>query len=162
MTRKMPLADRLRIIEKVPFFHGLSPEQVQSLLRAGETKKYENGYLLCRAGSKSTEMFVLLAGELVIKADGVELARIEPVDIVGEMGMVTSQPRCADIEVDQGATVILIKKMTFDMALKADVALAARIYKNMLDALCQRLRHNNARLAIQQTETDEEIAASLV
>ena len=68
-------------------------------------------------------------------------------DIVGEMGVVTNHPRCATIEVLTDATVIMVGKMQFDALLKQDVDMAARVYKNMLDSLSQKLRSNNERLA---------------
>ena len=71
------------------------------------------------------------------------------------MGVVTSQPRSATIEVSQDATFLSIGKMPFDVLMKNDIDMAVKIYRNMLEALSQKLRDNNVRSA-------REIAASVV
>ena len=139
-------SENTRIIEKIPFFQGLSPRQVQAVLHAGQVAKHAKGEVLCRKGDKSTEIFILLSGELSIRNGDVELARVKPVEIVGEMGAVTGQPRCATVEVAEHAALIVIGKIKFDVLLKNDVEMAAKVYKTMLDSLSQKLRENNIQL----------------
>ena len=83
-------ADNAKVIEKIPLFRGLSHHQVQQILKAGKLKAYGKGKFLFKDGAKSTEMYVVLAGELTVREGAVELARIQPVEIVGEMGVITS------------------------------------------------------------------------
>ena len=126
---------------------------MQQVLKAGSLETMQAGQVLCRDGEKSTAIYILLAGELVVKDGDTELARIEPVDIVGEMGVVTNQPRCATIEAAGNVTMIAVNKMHFDVLLKNDVDMAARIYRNMLSSLSQKLRSNNTRLKKSSQET---------
>ena len=93
-TKQVNLTRHLKIVEKIPFVKGLSLHQVQQVLKAGSLETMQAGQVLCRDGEKSTAIYILLAGELVVKDGDTEFARIEPVDIVGEMGVVTNQPRC--------------------------------------------------------------------
>ena len=155
-------SDNLKIIEKIPLFQGLSLNQVRQLLDAGQMTNYQKDSVLCKEGDKSTDMFILLAGELAIKKKNTELARVTPVEIVGEMGLVTSQPRSALVEVTKYATLILINKMKFDVILKKDADAAAKIYRNMLSSVCNKLREANARLAQKGGTEDRGIAASMV
>lgn len=147
MAKKLDLTRHLKIVEKIPFVRNLSMHQVQQVLNAGRLETCAAGHILCKNGENSTEMFILLAGELAVKDGSKLLATVEPVDIVGEMGVVTNQPRCATIEVTKDSTLIKVTKIQFDALLKQDVDMAARIYKNMLDSLSQKLRSNNERLA---------------
>ena len=144
-----------KIVEKNPFFRGLSMNQVQQVLHAGQMVSLGLGKRLCKDGERSTKNFLLLSGELVVRGKAAELAVIHPVEIVGEMGVVTSQPRSATIEVSQDATFLSIGKMPFDVLMKNDIDMAVKIYRNMLEALSQKLRDNNVRSA-------REIAASVV
>ena len=135
--------------------------QVQQVLKVGSLEMLPEKHILCKDGENSTALYVLLAGELVVTDGNTELARIEPVDIVGEMGVVTNQPRCATIEVCRDATVISVGKMQFDVLLKNDVDMAARIYRNMLNSLSEKLRSNNQRLKRDQSSGNHLVAASV-
>jgi CRP/FNR family cyclic AMP-dependent transcriptional regulator len=136
-----------KIVQKIPLFQRLSFNQIQQVLHVGQMTTHPEGYLLCKDGDKSNAMFILLAGELAVKDGDLELARIKPVETVGEMGLISGEPRCASIEVVQQCTVILIGKMQFDALLRSDIDMASKIYKNVVDSLCQKLRENNTHLS---------------
>ena len=140
----------------------MSLNQVRQLLETGLMENYDQNYVLCKEGDKSTDMFILLAGELAIKKGNVELARVQPVEIVGEMGLITGQPRSAMVETAKNTTLLLISKMKFDVALKKDADAAAKIYKNMLNSVCNKLRQANARLTREKPVAGQEFEASMV
>jgi CRP-like cAMP-binding protein len=107
---------------------------------------YEKGRHLCKDGDKSREIYVLMSGELSIKSEDVELAHLKGVDIVGEMGVITGEPRCADIEaVSDTTTIMVIPKIALDKLMKTDLELGLIIHRNMLTSLCQKLRGSNVR-----------------
>ncbi len=151
-----------KIVEKIPFFRKLSLNQVKQVLHAGQMTTYDEGQMVCKDGDKSTAMYILLAGELAIKDGDTELARIRPVDIVGEMGLITNEPRCATIEAVKSATLLTIGKIHLEVLLKNDIDMALKVYKNMLDSLSQKLRDNNTRLTQGQSAASRQIAASVV
>lgn len=161
MGKKIDVTRHIKIVEKIPFVRNLSMHQVQQVLHIGRLETHPVGHMLCKEGEKSNAMFILLAGELAVKDGNVQLARIMPVDIVGEMGVITNQPRCATIDVIQDATLITVGKMQFDALLKQDVDMAARIYKNMLDSLSQKLRSNNERLSESKDNGRQLLAATV-
>lgn len=150
------------IIEKIPFFRGLLPHQARQLLRIGRVRKFLKSQVLCQDGDNSTAMYILLDGELVVKDEDVELARLTPLDIVGEMGLVTGLPRCATIEVTEDATLMVVGRIEFDALLKTDGKMAAQIYKNMLDSLCRKLRENNVQLVKSRSKANRQIVASSI
>ena len=156
------MSEQIKIVEKIPFFRGLSLSQARQVIQAGQMAAYEKGYILFRGGDNSNALYILLAGELTVRDVDVEVARIRPVEIVGEMGLVTNQPRCATIEVTQNATVMMIGKLRFDLFMKNDVEMAARIYKNILDTLSQRLKANNDRWRKTQSRNGTQMKASVV
>ena len=120
------------------------------------------GQILKTKGDKSTDMLILLAGELTIKRKNKELTSVTPVEIVGEMGLITGDPRSAQIEVSKDATLMLINKMKFDVILKRDALVAAKIYRNMLATLCSRLQKANDRLDQKSKDADKKILTSMV
>lgn len=152
----------LKIIEKIPLFQDLSLNQVHQLLNSGHKVNYQKGKILCKEGDKSTDMLILLAGELVIRRKNKELTSVTPVEIVGEMGLITGLPRSAQVEVTKDATLILINKMKFDVLLKRDATVATKIYRNMLIMLCGRLQEANDRFDQSSKDEDKKIVRSMI
>ena len=66
------------------------------------------------------------------------------------------------VEAAKNTTLLLISKMKFDVALKKDADAAAKIYKNMLNSVCNKLRQANARLTREKPEAGQEFEASMV
>ena len=104
-------------------------------------------------------MFILVSGELAVKNGDVELSRIRPVDVVGEMGVITGMPRSATIEVAEDATLIAIRKMVFDLLIKKDIDLAGKVYKNVFESLCRKLEENKDQLVKGFSAGDGQTAA---
>lgn len=127
------------ITDKVPAFRGLTMGQIHKMLKAGEVITRQPGDVLCREEDKSTEMFILLTGELAITRSSVELTVVKSSDIVGEMSLITGLPRSATIEVTEDATMFMIRREEFSTLLKEILDLAVKIYQNMLESLCSKL-----------------------
>ena len=88
--------DRLKVlsqtVKKIPLFAGLSSSQIQSILGVCQWTQFEAGTVICAVGSSSTEMFILLSGKLaVVTQDGTQVAALQPVATVGELGVFTNQ-----------------------------------------------------------------------
>ena len=79
----------LKLAEKILIFRGLSANQVQQVVNTSKMEKCKPGKLVCKEGDNSKSMFILLAGEMVAKNKGVVLAHLKPVEILGEMGVIT-------------------------------------------------------------------------
>ena len=161
MARRSHKTDNLKIIEKIPIFRGLALSQVKRLLDAGETRQFRVGEVLCRQDDKSTDLFILMSGEVAVRVEQEEVARMAPVELIGEMGVVTTQPRSATVEATRISTAIAISKIHFDQILKSDQELATKFYKNMIETLCQRLRKANDHWH-QGHSPSEEITSSLI
>lgn len=84
-----------------------------------------------------------MGGEVAVQVSRSEMARITPVKVIGEMGVITTQPRSATVEVTQACTAIVISKIHFDQIHKSDHELAAKLYKNVIEAMGKRLRNAN-------------------
>lgn len=137
----------LRILEKTSVFRGLTLEQAQRLLGVCEILKYRAGEVLYKEGSPSTEMFMLLSGRLAVRKGGrTVLAEITPVDIVGEMGIVTGQVRSAQVVVLEDSMGLSIRKDRLDTLLKPDADLDRKISKNIIGILCHKIREDGVRL----------------
>lgn len=143
--------DRAKILvntlKKIPLFQGLSPTQIGHILGSCQPRRIEGGQTLCATGTPADEMYILLSGSLgVVTEDGALVASLAPVTTVGEMGMVTRQVRRATVETLDTSNVLVIKRASFEAILSTDQALAARIYRNIVDILADKIVQDNVRM----------------
>jgi CheY-like chemotaxis protein/CRP-like cAMP-binding protein len=143
--------DRARILintlKKIPLFHGLSPTQIQTILGACQPQRYEAGRTLCARGTAAEEMYILLSGQLgVVAEDGTMVAMLSPVTTVGEMGIVTRQERRATVDTIDACNVLVVRRAAFDGALKSDPLAEARVYRNIVNILADKIVQDNVRM----------------
>ena len=77
--------------------------------------------------------------------DGTQVATLEPVTTVGEMGIVTKQARTARVQATKRGGVLLIRKSAFDMMLSDDLDAQSTIYKNIIEILSDKMVRENIR-----------------
>jgi CheY-like chemotaxis protein len=143
----------VQVLRKIPIFKGLSPSQVRKVLGICTHKSYKPGSAVCKANTPGDEMYVLLSGELLVAtAGGVRVATILPVTVVGEMGVITGQPRVATVEASKPSNIFVIQKSIFDLMMRDDRDMRATIYKNIIDVLADKLSNDNIRLRDHQLE----------
>jgi len=135
------------IIEKIQVFRGFSMNEARQLLRMCRARKYAKGETVYEAGDESTEMFIMLQGELqVIGQEGIVLAEISPGSSVGEMGILTGNPRSATVIATQDVSGVLITRKQLATLMMADQDVRVRILENIVMLLCNRLLHANVQI----------------
>ncbi len=153
----------VQVLRKIPIFQGLSPSQVKKILGLCTHKTFKLESQVCRSNSPSDEMYILLSGELVVvTVEGIRVATILPVTTVGEMGVITGQPRSATVEASKPSNIFVIKKRLFDGMMREDSAMRATVYKNIIDVLSFKLNNDNVRLRdyeMQKTKSEIRLQA---
>ena len=146
----------IQLLKKIPLFDGLYPNQVRQLLSICHPKSLAEGDELCRSDTPSDEVYILLKGQLsVVTAEGLRVAAILPVTTVGEMGVITGQPRSATVEAVEESQVLSLKKAHFDALLDSDMDIAGHIYRNVIHILAGKLVNDNIHLRDKQIERDQ-------
>ena len=145
----------IQVLRKIPIFKGLSPSQVKRILSLCTHKQFEPGELVCRNDTPSDEMYILLSGEVaIVTTDGMKVATILPVTTVGEMGVITGQPRSATVEVTRPSAIFIVQKTQFDIALRDDEEIRGKVHRAIIDILSSKLSNDNVRLRDYQMERD--------
>lgn len=141
----------LNILGKIPMFQRLMPAQALEILKICVPKSLGDRQLVCEFGTKSTEMYILLSGTLVVMApDGTPLTRLSPITTVGEMGVITGQPRSATVVADKKASIFVLSKIKFEVLMKKYPDIGFVIYRNIIQILSQRLENTNQQLVDSQ------------
>ncbi len=98
----MDLEEMVEIVKRIPIFQGFSQEQTTKMLDVCEERHIESGEFIFREGTPSSEMLILLEGHLhVTTRTGAKIASIWEMGLVGEMGVLTDQPRSASVVANQ-------------------------------------------------------------
>jgi CRP/FNR family transcriptional regulator, cyclic AMP receptor protein len=142
-ARSAVTPERLR---DIGLFGGLSDESLERLASQLPEVRVEPGRLVVSEGDLSTEMFVVIGGELeVVKkaADGstVRVALLGPGDWFGEMAIIDVQPRSASV---RSLAPSLLLSMSADQVDRLLYRVALRDYTllvmNIARELSRRLR----------------------
>ena len=137
--------DKMRdIVRRIPIFRGFAPEQTDRMLEVCEKRSIRKGEHLFREGDTSAEMYILLTGHLrVTTSTGAEIASIWEMGLVGEMGVLTDQPRSASVVAGEQSELLCIKSECLKNLIDSDKDMGYKIYQNVTYLLCDRLRDNN-------------------
>ncbi len=135
------------VFEKIHAFQGLSRSEARYLLRLCRQKTFAKDDTIYSIGDPSTEMFILLQGELEVTGEGgTVLAHITSGSSVGEMGVLTGSPRSATVVAVTDVSGVVIEKDQLDALLLSDRELRTRVVENMLALLCERLVEANVHI----------------
>lgn len=115
----MEIADRIKCLAAIDLFADLSSAELGVLAGQVEELFCEAGTLLCREGEAGLDMYVLLSGELRIFKEKRTIATVTPIDYVGEMAIIETKPRSANVEAVLDCHLLRIPAEQFRSLLKA-------------------------------------------
>lgn len=108
----------LETLKKIPLFAGLSEEDFQRLCDMSREFQLPARGMLFEEGQPGSEAYVIESGELeIIKASmdrEVLLAVRGPGEVIGEVALLDAAPRMASVRARSDATLIAIRKESFD------------------------------------------------
>lgn len=109
-------------------FDELRPDTLRELAASAHREQFDAGEVLMREGDAGSSLFVVESGHVRVTkgagADAVELARLGPGDVLGEMSLLTGEPRSATVTADEGAEVLVLSKAAVAPVLVADPTVA--------------------------------------
>jgi len=137
-------------------FDGLSSSDVQQILAHGILRDYEQGELLLKKGSRSSEMFLIVEGavRVFIEFHGIEidLAKLGKGDVLGEMAAITHSPRTANAVIDKKSQIFCFDNDALEQLNQALPSVATQLYFNLLRIMAGRLADTNRRLVHERVE----------
>lgn len=142
-TDPRKLAD---VLKKIPLFYGLAPTHLRLILGHCVARTCMPGEHLTERGGESQEMYILISGKLAILEEELRVAIIDPVTLVGELGVITGQPRSATLAALESTQVLVIDKSRFDLILRKEPEIKGRIFENIIGMLAEKLVNDNVRV----------------
>jgi predicted acylesterase/phospholipase RssA len=125
---------------------GLDPIAVGEILAQMRPRRFETGEFICREGEPGESLFLIQTGvaEVVIEGEGerAPVARCRRGDVIGEMSLVTGEPRSASLVACVPTEALELRREVFIPLLSRYPA----ILSNLCQVLSRRLARTSARL----------------
>jgi CRP-like cAMP-binding protein len=81
----------------IPLFSDLSPEEAKRLAAFATETSAADGQILMKEGDYSTELIAIEEGTADVIRGGQKIASLKDGDLIGEMGLLSREPRNADV-----------------------------------------------------------------
>ncbi len=81
----------------IPLFSHLSAEEAKRLAAFATETSVADGQILMKQGDYSTELIAIEEGSADVIQDGKKIASLSDGDLIGEMGLLSREPRNADV-----------------------------------------------------------------
>ena len=122
----------------------LSGEERAALVDALEVRDAEAGEALVAEGARSSDLFLVLDGELdiVVGASGGSrrVAGVGPGSYLGEVSLLDPGPAGATVVTEQGCAALQLSRERFDELARTRPAAAAALLREVLGSLAERVR----------------------
>jgi HEAT repeat protein len=140
----LSLMERVVFLRRVPLFADLSPADLKHVAEVVSEHVYPGGEVIAEQGEPGEELYIVVEGEIsvVVTQDGgrsVEVARRGVGDYVGEMSVISREPRMASLLCAGDVRTLAIDRKRFERILRErpDASLA------MMRVLSSRLRESH-------------------
>lgn len=147
MTKHHPVHS---ILKSLPLFSAFTDADIEQLLEFAEPALVCAKEYIVKQGEIGRSMFLLAEGEARVVAKdecgaALELARLSTGDFIGELSLVDSQPRSADVIASTDCMVMKITTGVLRLLSQESPEAAFKLAMAVLEIVGQRLRKTNTR-----------------
>ena len=141
------LSQFVHVSKRIPLFQGLKPDQALLLLKSCDQRALDTRQQLCAYGASSNDIYILLTGQLSVRTqEDVQVALIDPIAPVGEMGIFTGEPRSATVLAREPSALLVLSKNKLVSLMHRNPAIEIVISRNLIATLSDCLRHANSEI----------------
>jgi CRP/FNR family cyclic AMP-dependent transcriptional regulator len=131
------------MLEKSSLWSGLDRQDFKAIMKTSEQQKFQSGETIVKKGEEGAGFYLVLEGAVEIRSNGSTLSRLGPGQFFGEMSVVDTQPRSADVVAVEPSRVLVLSAWSF----KSLVSERPRIAVKMLQEFVRRLRNTDRALS---------------
>ena len=124
-----------------PFFAGLSPDDLEGILRVGRPVSFEAGQAMVELGEPGDGMYIIVAGSAEVDVGG-RFHTLTTGHFFGEMALITAGKRMATVKAVEHVEALKIPADEFQSFLLEHPGVAL----SMLKAIVERLREVEQRI----------------
>jgi len=144
------------VLRQVSFFAEIEPPKLKALAYVSERVGFDDGKVICRQGDAGDAAYLIIEGEAdVVLEDPVAgpviVATLHVNELVGEMAILTSEPRNATVRAKGRLIALRIGKDPFMRMVREFPTMAVSI----MQELAHRVNDTNRQLRIARTEVSQ-------
>ena len=126
----------LEALKGVPLFSGLSQRELKRLARSVRETGFPAGRTVVREGKMSgVGFFILVEGEASVSVGGDEVARLQPGDHFGELGLISERVRSATVTALTPLTCLVLDSWDFRSLVQGSPETAWKLLQHVVGLL---------------------------
>ncbi|MBL7221643.1 MAG: cyclic nucleotide-binding domain-containing protein [Phycisphaerae bacterium] len=133
-------------LKKVSLFKHLTFHELLRVMDLTRIRTFEKGQSVVAEGDLSDTIFVSLSGSVEVVKGGRKIAELPAGSVLGEMGLIDSQPRSASVIATTPTRLLTIYRKDFFALLRRQRTLAAKVLWGLCRVLNGRLRDTSENL----------------
>ena len=141
----LSLMERILFLRRVPLFADLAPADLKQVAAIAGERYYVDGDTIVAQGEAGDEMYIIVSGEVrVLEAQQdaeIEVARRAAGEVVGEMAIISQEPRMASLAAAGDVRVLCIDQKRFEGMLRERPETSLAVMR----VLIARLKESEAR-----------------
>ena len=153
------LSGRLRILQEMPIFGGVTEATLMSILDQAKIVEVKKGSYYFREGDLDNSIYVIEQGHVAVyrywNEKRYKLRELGEGDCFGEMALMDFKPRSAEVVALSDSSAIQVTAAQLAELFSTDSEQYTLIYMNLGREVCRRLREADSRLFIHDIESRE-------
>ncbi len=123
------------ILKGLSLFDQCSKSDLQEIAKLTDEIDFKQGRVLMTEGERGREFYVLLEGTADVRRKGRKLATLGPGAMIGEMALVSEQPRNATVTLGSDAHLLVLTENRFKRLLAQHPSIQAKVMRSLADRL---------------------------
>ena len=152
----MTVQQEFEVLRRVPFFAEIEPPKLKALAYVSERVRFDDAKIVFRQGDPGDAAYLIIEGEADIvledpTAGPVTVATLHANELVGEMAILTSEPRNATVRAKGRLVALRIGKEPFMRMVREFPSMAVSI----MQELAHRVNDTNNQLRAARSEINQ-------
>lgn len=126
---------KIDLIKSVPLFSRCSKRELQVVASLADELDFPAGRELTNEGARGAEFVVLVEGAAEVRRNGRKIATLGDGDFLGEIALVTGEPRTATVTTTAPSRLLVITAASFRRLLRDSPSIQGKV----LEAVASRL-----------------------
>jgi CRP-like cAMP-binding protein len=127
-------AEKVHVLTQVPFFQGMTPEQLEILAESCETQQFEPEATIIAQGAHNESLHIIVSGRVAIEQhkqnrakDSARVATLEPYCHFGEASLFHNQPHMTEVVALEATTTINLRREVLAQLARQEPELALQL-----------------------------------
>lgn len=134
-------------VDEAGLFGGLDDRQRRIVAALGEVHRLDEGASLFVEDERADAMYIVVAGQVGVIADGARVGRVTPGESLGEVSLLNRSAHSAAAIVDEDATVVSFSRDELDRVIRRHPDIGLILYRNLAAGLGDKLKRVDKSLA---------------